>query len=210
MTGSRIVFRQVPISGLHEDPANARKHPDRNRAAVRSSLQEFGQVEALVVQRGTGRVIGGNCRVAELRAMGVTEVMVAEVDVEGIDATRLALALNRTAEIAEWDGEALTALLKELDSADALEGIGWDEAELDMILQGSDSVGDDEWGAAAGGLPDSDRAPIQQMTFTVHDDQAEVIREAIAAAKAQGPFVDTGNENSNGNALARICEAFRG
>jgi len=205
-----IEFKRVPIDTLHEDPANARRHPERNRAAVRSSLSEFGQVEALVVQRGTGRVIGGNCRLGELRALGVEEVQVAEVDLHSIDATRLALALNRTAEIAEWDTDGLTALLKSLDDEDALGGLGWDDAELELLLEGAGAVGDDEWGAAAGGLPDSDRAPIQQMTFTLHDKQAEAVKAAVERAKAQGPFVDTGNENSNGNALARICEAFRG
>jgi hypothetical protein len=48
------------------------------------------------------------------------------------------------------------------------------------------------------------------MTFTVTDEQAEEINRALSAAKGAGPFVATGNENSNGNALARICEAYHG
>jgi hypothetical protein len=46
------------------------------------------------------------------------------------------------------------------------------------------------------------------MTFIVHDLQAEIIKEAIEKAKAMGPFVDTGNENGNGNAIARVAELF--
>ena len=46
------------------------------------------------------------------------------------------------------------------------------------------------------------------MTFTVHKDQQETIDDAISIAKKLGEFTDTGNENSNGNALARICELF--
>ena len=46
------------------------------------------------------------------------------------------------------------------------------------------------------------------MTFTLHDDQAEIIKEAIEKAKTIGPFIETGNENSNGNALARVAELF--
>ena len=136
-----IKFKSVPISTLHEDPANARKHPERNRAAVRSSLAEFGQVEALVVQKGTGRVIGGNCRLGELRALGVEEVMVSEVDLGGVDATRLGLILNRSAETAEWDTDTLTELLKSLDDEDALEGLGWDDAEIEALLQAMPDVG---------------------------------------------------------------------
>ena len=57
------------------------------------------------------------------------------------------------------------------------------------------------------GLPNEDRAPFRQMTFTLHDTQAEQVVEALKKSKALGPF-DTENENSNGNALARICETF--
>ena len=31
-------FRLVPLASLHEDPANARKHPDRNKATVRATM----------------------------------------------------------------------------------------------------------------------------------------------------------------------------
>ena len=33
---------------------------------------------------------------------------------------------------------------------------------------------------------------------------------AIAKAKALGPFGETGNENGNGNGLARVAEVFNG
>ena len=61
-----------------------------------------------------------------------------------------------------------------------------------------------------GSLPENDRAPIQQMTFTLHDDQAATVKQAMELAKSMGDFVDTGNENSNGNALARVAEMFLG
>ena len=49
---------------------------------------------------------------------------------------------------------------------------------------------------------------IQQMTFTVSNEQVEEIKNALEKAKKMGDFYDTGNENSNGNALARICGIF--
>lgn len=48
------------------------------------------------------------------------------------------------------------------------------------------------------------------MAFTLHDEQAEQVKAALERAKAMGAFVETGNENNNGNALARICEVFNG
>jgi hypothetical protein len=48
------------------------------------------------------------------------------------------------------------------------------------------------------------------MTFTLHDSQADVVRRALDAAKDAGDFDGSPNENSNGNALARIAESFLG
>ena len=59
-------------------------------------------------------------------------------------------------------------------------------------------------------LPDGDKQPFQQMTFTLHDSQADIVRRALDAAKDAGDFDGSPNENSNGNALARIAEAFLG
>ena len=128
-----VTFKVVPIDSLHEDPANARAHGAENRRVVRASLKEFGQVEALVVTP-TGRVIGGNCRLGELKAMGVLEVQVAEVALGGVDAARLGLVLNRSAELATWDEDGLEALLKELDADDLAEDLGWDDGEVEAIL----------------------------------------------------------------------------
>lgn len=53
-------------------------------------------------------------------------------------------------------------------------------------------------------LPDGDKAPFQQMTFTLADQQAEVIKNAIEEIKKseEYKYAETfGNENSNGNAL---------
>ena len=56
-------------------------------------------------------------------------------------------------------------------------------------------------------LPDGDKPPFQQMTFTLADEQAEKIKNAIADIKKteEYKYAETmGNENSNGNALYLI------
>lgn len=81
---------------------------------------------------------------------------------------------------------------------------------LDQVAQVGALPDAEEWGASLGELPDGDRAPFQQMTFTLSDEQAEQVKAALDHARRLGPFVDTGNENGNGNALARVCEVFCG
>jgi len=56
-------------------------------------------------------------------------------------------------------------------------------------------------------LPDGDKAPFQQMTFTLADEQAEKIKNAITDIKQteEYKYCETlGNENTNGNALYLI------
>jgi hypothetical protein len=57
-------------------------------------------------------------------------------------------------------------------------------------------------------LSSEDKQPFQQMTFTVHDEQAEEVSAAITKAKGMGHGESGVNENSNGNALAFICQSF--
>ena len=57
-------------------------------------------------------------------------------------------------------------------------------------------------------LADGDKQPFQQKTFTLHDEQAEEVEAAISKAKEMGHAQSAVNENSNGNALAFICQSF--
>ena len=130
-----LVIKRVPLDTLKLDPANARAHGERNLEAIVASLQRFGQAEPLVVHASTGRVIGGNGRLVAMRQLGWEEADVVELDLDEIQATALAIALNRTAELAEWDMPALGRLLEELQREDALAGVGFDEREIDALLE---------------------------------------------------------------------------
>ena len=126
-----VTFRQAHIDELHEDEANVRLHGQRNKSVVHHSLKKFGQVQTLVIEKGTGRVLGGNCTLGELRSLGATDVWIAEVDVQGDDATQLALLLNRSAELATWDEKGLRTILLDLRTRKIdIEVIGFDLAML--------------------------------------------------------------------------------
>jgi DNA modification methylase len=129
-------IERVPIESVHEDPRNARQHPAKNLEAIRGSLERFEQVEPLVVQASTGRVIGGNGRLQVMRELGWEQVEIVRVEVDDQAATALGLALNRTAEIAEWDDRQLAELLREV--GDVAVGVGWDEKELVSFLASVD------------------------------------------------------------------------
>ena len=129
----KIVKRK--LTDLHLDPANARKHDEKNLASILGSLRQFGQVEPLVVQKGTGKIIGGNGRYSAMMQLGWESANVVEVELDDLHATALGIALNRTAELAEWDLPVLESLLVELrNDSFALEGIGFDDDDLKRFI----------------------------------------------------------------------------
>lgn len=197
----------IPIDALTPDPENARAHTERNLTIIAESLQEVGAARSIVIDEH-GRVLAGNATTQAAREAGIERVVVVEGDGRTLVAVRrsglskrqkrrLALADNRSAEFAQWD----TSRLLTFDASD-LEGL-FTEAEIGAFdVQATD----------APALPSGGASGFTQMTFTITEAQAEVIKRALAKAKADGHDVDPEgiNENSNGNALAHICEGFCG
>jgi ParB-like chromosome segregation protein Spo0J len=123
MTELRI--ENVNINSLTPDPANARRHDDKNLKAIADSLKLFGQRKPLTVTPDS-IVVTGNGTLEAAKSLGWTEIAIARTPVgwswEQIRAW--ALADNRTAELAEWDDKVLANQLLELDAN------GWELEQL--------------------------------------------------------------------------------
>lgn len=123
----------VDIESLLPDSNNARDHFPRNKKTIKASLERFGQVEPLVVQRSTGKVIGGNGRLLVMRELGWTKVGIVKVDLDDASATKLGVALNRSAELAVWNEPVLADILKKVGPED-YELIGFNSDEIKELL----------------------------------------------------------------------------
>ncbi len=124
----------VAVADLTPDPANARTHNDRNLDAIKASLSRFGQRFPIVVQKQGMVVRAGNGRVLAAKALGWTHLAAIVVDESDVEAVAFAIADNRTAELAEWDDEALTRLLQSLPP-DMLDVTGFTSGELDDLIE---------------------------------------------------------------------------
>ncbi len=114
-------------------PYNPRKIKPHDLAALRRSLRTFGAVEPVVVNRRTGRIVGGHQRVKAAHAEGIETLPVVYVDLAEPQEKQLNLALNRIA--GEFDRDALAAVLQELKTIDADIGItGFTNWELKSLL----------------------------------------------------------------------------
>ena len=183
---------------------NSRTHSDEQVAQIAASVREFGWTNPVLVD-GENGIIAGHGRVLAARKLGMEEVPC--IELAGLtDTQRRAyiIADNKLALNAGWDDELLALELGDLkDEGFDLSLTGFSDDELASLVIDAEETGMPD-------LASGDREPLQQMAFMLHDDQAETVRAALDVAKQMGAFVDTGNENSNGNALARVCELFLG
>jgi ParB family transcriptional regulator, chromosome partitioning protein len=125
---------RVPITSIHPDPANVRRHPERNRDGIKASLARFGQVKPIVVDEN-GIIRAGNGTYAAAVALGWDTIDVVRTTLKGSEATAYAIADNRTAELAEWDDTALAETLRALQSEDFdLDAVGYTGDEVDALI----------------------------------------------------------------------------
>jgi ParB-like chromosome segregation protein Spo0J len=128
------------IKELVPDPENRRKHNPRNIGLVVDTLHSVGAARSIVIDEDNVILAGNGVTEAAAEA-GITRVRVIEADGQELIAVRrvgltaeqkraLAIADNRTAELAEWDVEQLQA---DADNGLALEP-WFSEKELAKIL----------------------------------------------------------------------------
>jgi ParB-like chromosome segregation protein Spo0J len=190
-----------PIDRLIPYARNARTHSDAQISQIAASIREWGWTMPVLVDEA-GTLIAGHGRVLAANQLGLPSVptMTARGWSDAmIRAYRVAdnkLALN-----SDWDDDFLRIELADLRGADfGLDVLGFTDKELaGLLVESLEQLP---------ALPNGERNPFQQMTFLLHDDQVEVVKQAVQAAKETASFDDSPNENINGNALAHICASF--
>lgn len=196
--------KRWPIGKLLPYARNPKTHPPEQVALIAKSMEQFGQAQIILIDgdegEAKGEVIAGHGRVLAAEKLGWTELVVGEARGWSEDEKRAYRIADNELAASPWD----MALLK-------LEVHDLALKEFDLQLLGFGSKQLDELSAdfivPFPTLPSGERQPFQQVTFTLHDSQVTVLRDALSASRAMGPFSGP-NENSNGNALARICEVF--
>jgi len=136
-------IEQVSTQWLDFDDQNARKHSEENISAIAESLRRFGQRKPIVVTHDN-RVIAGNGTLEAARFLGWSDIAVVRAPEDWSDdqVKAFALADNRSAELAEWNPEVLSAQLLELDEAGFdIEALGFDAVKV--AVEDSETPKDD-------------------------------------------------------------------
>ena len=178
---------------------NAKKHDKTQIANVAESIKQYGFVQPIVIDRD-GVIVIGHCRALAAKKLGMKEVPCVCVDdltPEQVNALRL---VDNKSNESDWDFDLLKDELPELDLSDF-------DFDFDFGLQadGEDYL-PDEFGDEFS-LPDGDKPEICQMTFTLHQQQKELIEYAISIVK-DNVSETFGNANENGNALYEVIRQW--
>lgn len=128
---------------LLANPANFRRHPPAQKAAMRAALREVGVVQDVIVNRRTGHLLDGHLRVALAIEDQEPTLPVTYVDLD-LDTERKALAtFDALAGLATSDPEQVQALLATITT---------ESADLQALL---DSL--------------QETVPVEEVAFVVED-----------------------------------------
>lgn len=174
------------------------------------ALRQVGAARSIVIDE-SNLILAGNGVTAAAEQAGITKVRVIDASGDELIAVRrsgltdkqkrdLAIFDNRAGELAEWNLDQLAADLRNGEDLAAF-FLPEEIEKLTGIFGAAD--------ADAPQLESGDRPHFQQMTFSLHDDQVETVKAALARALERGA-TSAVNENANGNALAHLAAAYLG
>lgn len=185
----------IDVKKVKSNPNNPRIIKDDKFKKLVASIQEFPKMLEIrpIVVNDDMIVLGGNMRLKACIQAGLKQVPIIKVS-DLTEQEQKQFIIKDNVSGGEWDWSMLAN--------------EWDVTELEDwgLSVGGFDLNSDELGEEFS-LADGDKAPFQQMTFTLADEQAEQIKNAITDIKKteEYKYAETmGNENTNGNALYLI------
>jgi hypothetical protein len=181
---------------------NPRQLSKEQAEQLKASLQRFGAVDPAIVNIHPDRkniIVGGHQRLKTAQSIGWDTFPCVEVELDRDKERELNIRLNKNT--GGWDYDSLANYFEVEELTD------WGFTEKELFAFNDDDFGEDF------DLPDGDKGDLEQITFTLSNDQAEHIKQAMADIKGTDDFkyCETfGNENSNGNAIYLIVSQWAG
>lgn len=136
---------------LAENPANWRRHPEQQVAALSDVIKEVGWAGACLLNSKTGRLIDGHARRKVALSQGCERVPVLVGSWSEADEAKILATLDPLASMAQADGKALAALLADVQTDSSAI-----QAMLDALR---------ETPAAANGVPVEPTPPGEFPTY---------------------------------------------
>jgi hypothetical protein len=181
----------VKVDSLFPDPANARKHDERNKEAVRGLLAQYGQLVPIVVDKSTRTIIKGNCTYEQTLGLGRKYIAVNFVDFTPGQALAFGMDDNRIGELGKWDYQVAADNIRELQEfEEAILLHAWSKEEVEPLLQA-------DWqpSAIAAGVDDHG---LKNIAASAGSGAVSSPGNASTSASSPGEFT-AGNSSSGQN-----------
>ena len=214
----------INIEELVQDEHNFNKGTDEGGRLMERSFKEMGAGRSVLIDKH-GKIIAGNKSQKAAIAAGIKRVRVIEttgdeliavkrtdVELESEQGRKMALLDNLTTQVnLAWDETELQTITGEIEGFDVGD-FGFDIKDMPTVLRknNGEDVNPDDFGDTFT-LPDGEKSPFTQITFTLADAEAELIKGAVETIKQTEAFksMETyGNGNSNGNAIYLIVKQW--
>src|SRR3990167_3783855 len=132
----KLEIQYVPIDKLKPSPANPRIHQESDLNMLRKSIEHFGFVNPILVQKESMRVISGHGRLDAARKQNIDHVPVIILDLNDKDSSRYMVADNKHAENSKWDFNQLREfVIGEDDGSFDISTLGFDQDALAQIVE---------------------------------------------------------------------------
>lgn len=180
---------------------------------LRDAIEQIGFAVPLVVNKKTGRVVGGHQRLNVLAQLGYKSAPVVEVDLDETSEKALNVALNKIE--GRWDESKLSELLLSLEDVEGgVHLAGFTDTQLDELLrrvdqQQSTSFLDD---LVQSTLTDPDKPKSDDedelgqlwtaVTYPLRAEERKMVRRVLDAA------CDHYAVSTSGLALAALCDDY--
>jgi len=125
-------IEELKLKDLKPWKFNPRRMPESQKKKLKASLEEFGFVEPIIVNKDN-TIIGGHQRYFVAKDMGIETAPCIRLDLDERKATALNLALNKIQ--GEWDEFKLSEVLQTIQDDKMLALTGFEEGEVQVLLE---------------------------------------------------------------------------
>lgn len=196
-------IRRMNLTELKPAEHNPRKDlqpEDAEYQKIKRSLESFTLVEPLIWNEKTGHLVGGHQRIKVMQELGYTETEVSVVSLDEKDEKILCILLNRAK--GRWDNPKLAELITELSEEGDISLTGFDEWELQGLIDKYEKMDDILSFMPPETLPDDEEQKTEEtftMTFAIPIQYKEIVESFISR-----------NESSLQELAAAVMESVEG
>jgi hypothetical protein len=195
-----LKIEYIAVEDLKPYEKNNKKHEDFDIGEIAKSISKYEMIDPVGIWGKDNTIVEGHGRVLACKQLRIDKVPCIRLDHLTDEQRReYAIVHNKSSELALYDFDNLADELADLDLSDF-------DFDFGIDTDAEEEISPDEFGEDFS-LPDGDKPEICQMTFTIHQQQKELIEYALSVVKDE--TTETfGNTNSNGNALYEVIRQW--